>query len=202
MYGLENIVVALVYLLYNPNLDSPLCSYLNFDLLDYQGDGNDGFEDKVRMYMRGEDIDGIKFSPDFLKQDQQQDETGIEDNLVKLGIDEEPVDTADECEGCTMMTVDSISWGDDIDMGETILVPREAAQLFPEINDNHLPNLTTVIDKNHGARNSIGQNTSQRRNNSAVSRLFDRIRQGLPLLGRFSLTNTFHRLKQSFIRNQ
>ena len=202
MYGLENIVVALVYLLYNPNLDSPLCSYLDFDLLDYQGDGNGGFEDKVRMYMRGEDIDGIKFSPDFLKQDQQQEETGIGDSLVKLGIDEKPVDTADECEGCTMMTVDSISWGDDNDMGETILVPREAAQLFPEINDNHLPNLTTIIDKDQGARNSIGRNTSQRRNNSAVSRLFDRLRQGLLSLRRFSLTNIFHRLKQSFIRNQ
>ena len=150
-FGFENIIAGLVYLLYNPNLDSPLCSYHDYDLL------YDEFETKIQMYMRGEDVDGIKFSPDFLNQDTQRDDSDtVQDNLDKLGVDEETFETADTYEGCTMMSVENVEWNDDYNgtESETILVPREAAQWNTEM-DNGVIVADTVSENIDGVSDGI-----------------------------------------------
>ena len=225
-FGLENIVAGLVYLLYNPNLDSPLCSYFSYDLLD-----RDEFETKVQMYMRGEEIEGIKFNPDFLNQESHEDkkqDTTETNKINKFGIDEEIAEPADECEGCTMVTVESNKWD------ETILVPRDAAQWCTEMDNDagiadmllkkvdheqemfkegevsdesiatgHLP---PDNNSRFGTSNSREQTTCIQcdreysgltGNISRLSRAFlGRMRQLLPSRKRFRLSDLFHRIKR------
>lgn len=57
--GLQALVLALIFLLNNPNLDDPLCPY--FDAF-----GNyDEFAKNVSRYMTGEDVEGVKFDKQF-----------------------------------------------------------------------------------------------------------------------------------------
>ena len=58
-FGLEGAVLGLVFLLHNPNLEDPLAPDIENDL--------EVFEENVKLYMRGEEVDGRCFSADFLK---------------------------------------------------------------------------------------------------------------------------------------
>lgn len=59
-FGLEGIVIGLVYLLHNPNLEDPLTpdfdSYIDIE----------DFKENVKKYMNGEEVDGRRFDADFL----------------------------------------------------------------------------------------------------------------------------------------
>ena len=59
-YGLEGVVLGIVYLLHHPNLSSPL-----YGLSDSWE--KETFEENVTKYMRGESVAGRKFTADFLK---------------------------------------------------------------------------------------------------------------------------------------
>ena len=58
-FGLEGVVLGLVYLLHHPNLASPLYVVETWD--------KETFEKNVAKYMRGESVAGRKFSAEFLK---------------------------------------------------------------------------------------------------------------------------------------
>ena len=200
-FGFENIVAGLVYLLYNPNLDSQLCSYYNFDLhvLDYARDDDESFKTKVQMYLRGEEVDGIKFSPDFLNEDNDRVDNYTVDNLDELGVDEETVEPGDSYEGCTMLTVENVELNDDDDNGmesETILVPREAAQCSAGMKRGVFK-ADLVFENNDDASDDGGLSMT-----FYFQAFYDRLWQLLPSLARLSLSNIFYRVKHSFIRSR
>lgn len=58
-FGLDGVVLGLIFLLKNPNLDDPLSPY-------FEGyDDIDVFKENVERYMRGEDVDGTEFKTKF-----------------------------------------------------------------------------------------------------------------------------------------
>lgn len=63
-FGLEAAVLGLVFLLHNPNLSEPLFGDIDRDM--------ETFENNVKKYMNGEDIEGRTFAADFLKDLQVQ----------------------------------------------------------------------------------------------------------------------------------
>ena len=63
-FGLEGAVLGLIFLLHNPNLSDPLAPDIARD--------EENFEENVKKYMRGEDVEGRIFTADFLKDLQAQ----------------------------------------------------------------------------------------------------------------------------------
>ena len=63
-FGLEGAILGLIFLLHNPNLSDPLAPDIARD--------EENFEENVKKYMRGEDVEGRTFTADFLKDLQAQ----------------------------------------------------------------------------------------------------------------------------------
>lgn len=76
-FGLEGAVLGLVFLFHNPNLSDPLTPGI---------DGNiEEFEENVKRYMRGEDVDGRTFDAEFLaniKANEEQDDVVSDKTVV------------------------------------------------------------------------------------------------------------------------
>ena len=66
-FGLEGAVLGLVFLLHNPNLADPLAPDIDRD--------EETFEENVKKYMMGEEVEGRTFTADFLKDLQAQNIT-------------------------------------------------------------------------------------------------------------------------------
>ncbi|WAR02345.1 UBC12-like protein, partial [Mya arenaria] len=58
--GFEGIVHGLIFLLKNPNIEDPLSPYFRSSI-----DDAETFEENVKAYMKGDDVDGISFEKNF-----------------------------------------------------------------------------------------------------------------------------------------
>ena len=124
--GLEGAVMGLVFLLHNPNLEDPLTP--DFDSVADLGD----FEENVKRYMRGEEVDGRCFSADFLKHLQpdanSDSDNAAHDNTAELAhtntntevllldVDNENTDGSHTC----IITVDQNVSGGQNDQGNIV----------------------------------------------------------------------------------
>ena len=93
-FGLESVVLGLVFIFHNPNLSDPLYDEIATD--------KETLEKNAKRYMNGDDVDGRTFAADFLK---EMEATNIkEENMTKIVEKSKTVDDntnaeiqSDEC---------------------------------------------------------------------------------------------------------
>lgn len=89
--GLEDVIIGLIFLMHNPNVADPL-----FD--EFHDFFYEDFEENVKRYMRGEDVDGREFSADFLYniRSKTTDDCCIGDAVCNLSKDKTSIEKGKE----------------------------------------------------------------------------------------------------------
>ena len=77
--GLEGAVMGLVFLLHNPNLEDTMPEFAD-------GVDVEMFEENVKKYIRGEEVDGRRFSADFLKHLQPDVNSNSEASIAQSDV--------------------------------------------------------------------------------------------------------------------
>lgn len=150
-FGLEGVILGIVFLIYNPNLTDPLTP--DFD----SGLTIEDFEENVKKYMKGEDVDERTFSADFLE------------NLQSNSGANDCTDTADTATGdCDKDSETKDNQTDDVKEHETA-EEKDADKIDIEISEEDLSTRDSVINTENESENQTEepvQSTAVNENNT------------------------------------
>ena len=127
-FGLEGVIIGIVFLMYNPNLSDPLTP--DFD----SGLTMEDFEENVKKYMRGEDVDERTFSADFLEN--LQSYSGADTATGDCDKDIEP--KANQKDDMKEQQLTEENDGDKVDLGksEEHLSTRDSVTNTEKLDEN------------------------------------------------------------------